>query len=154
MAIFVAISIYFFFRAEKLQREVILAKRDSNVARKENKALVDSMALLASRQEEFVKNRFLDIKQQSKDESEIIKNIAPLINNYSTIFCECLKGKERLKPMTQKCYQLIDANAYKEFSQFISKRDAQLKRMWASNNLNGFVSLVEALLILASQENS
>ena len=153
MAIFVAISIYFFFRAEKLQREVILAKRDGNAARKENKALVDSMALIASRYEEFSRNRFMELKKQNKEDNEIIKQIAPLINNYSSIFCECLKGKERLKPMTQKCYQLIDANAFKDFNQFIGKRDSQIKRMWSSNSLNGFVSLVEALLQLASQDN-
>ena len=147
MAIFVAISIYFFFRAEKLQREVILAKRDGNIARKENKVLIDSMALLASRYEEFARNRFNELKSRSQASEENIKQIAPLINNYSTIFAECLKGKERLKPITQRCYQLIDSNAFKEFNQYIGKRDAQIKRMWSSNSLNGFVSLVEALLV-------
>lgn len=151
MAIFVAISIYFFFRAEKLQREVILAKRDGNLTRKENKVLIDSMALLASRYEEFARNRFQELKSRTQTNDECIKQIAPLINNYSTIFGECLKGKERLKPMTQKCYQLIDTNAFKDFNQYIGKRDAQIKRMWSSNNLNGFVSLVEALLLHLEQ---
>jgi len=151
MAIFVAISIYFFFRAEKLQREVILAKREGNIARKENKVLIDSMALLASRYEEFARNRFQELKSRPQADEENIKQIAPLINNYSTIFTECLKGKERLKPITQKCYQLIDSNAFKEFNQYIAKRDAQIKRMWSSNSLNGFVSLVEALLVNIEQ---
>jgi len=151
MAIFVAISIYFFFRAEKLQREVILAKREGKIARKENKALVDSMALLSSRYEEFSRNRFQELKSRPQADEENINQLAPLINNYSTIFAECLKGKERLKPITQKCYQLIDSNAFKEFNQYIGKRDAQIKRMWSSNNLNGFVSLVEALLINLEQ---
>ncbi|MCJ8319426.1 MAG: hypothetical protein MJK12_07320 [Colwellia sp.] len=151
MAIFVAISIYFFFRAEKLQREVILAKRDGNIARKENKVLIDSMALLASRYEEFARNRFQELKNRPQANEENIKQIAPLINNYSTIFAECLKGKERLKPITQRCYQLIDSSAFKEFNQYLGKRDAQIKRMWSSNNLNGFVSLVEALLVNLEQ---
>ena len=151
MAIFVAISIYFFFRAEKLQREVILAKRDGNLARKENKVLIDSMALIASRYEEFARNRFQELKSRTQTNDECIKQIAPLINNYSTIFAECLKGKERLKPLTQKCYQLIDVNAFKDFNQYIGKRDGQIKRMWSSNNLNGYISLVEALLLHLEQ---
>ena len=146
MAIFIAISIYFFFRAEKLQREVILAKREGKAARKENKMLLDSMALIANRYEEFSRNRLQELKKHAGDDDETLNQITPFINNYATIFAECLRGKERLKPITQKCYQLSDANAFKEFNQFLSKRDGQVKRMWSSNNLNGYISLVEALL--------
>ena len=93
------------------------------------------------------------LKKEVKDKDENFEKIAPLINNYSIIFTECLKGKGRLKPIVQKCYLLINISAFKEFTQYIDKRDVQIKRMWSSNNLNGFIALVEGVLLYEEENN-
>ena len=150
--IFIAISIYFFFRAEKLQRELIISKRDSIISRKENKALVDSMAIIVSRHEEFSKVRLKKIKSQILEKNnqvsvEKLEIITPAINNYGIIFRECLKGKGKLHAITKRCYENHEANSFKAFTTFINQREMPLKRMWSSNNLTGYISLVEALLL-------
>ena len=96
-AIFVVISIYFFLRAEKLQRQLISQKRDSFTTRKENKVLADSMTLFATRGQEFAQARLARLKVQAKASENVqfiihVELISPLINNYSIIFRECLKG--------------------------------------------------------------
>jgi hypothetical protein len=152
-AIFIVISIYFFFRAEKLQRQIILAKRESNATRKEIKTLLDTVALLANRHEAFAKKR-LEIMATNRLYEKRVKQITPLINNYSSIFLECLKGKGRLKAMVQKCYCGVGDKTFKDFTHFLAQQDIQTKRLWATNNLNGFISLVETLLTedLANEE--
>ncbi len=65
-----------------------------------------------------------------------------------TNFRECLKGKGRLKMISQKCFENQDSSAYKKFVALIVTSDRQLKRYWSSNNLNGFLFLVDALLTL------
>ena len=152
-AIFVVISIYFFLRAEKLQRQLISQKRDSFTTRKENKALADSMTLFATRGQEFAQARLKRLKVQAKvseDEQFVIhvELISPLINNYSIIFRECLKGKGRLKAVSQKCFENHDSAAYKKFIALIVTGDKQLKRYWSSDNLNGFLFLVDSLLTI------
>ena len=152
-AIFVAISIYFFFRAETLQRKIITQQRDSSATRKENKTLVDSTTLIAMRGQEFAKARLEHLKAHSKasGNDQVMTHaelITPLINNYSIIFRECLKGKGRLKATSQKCFENQDSAAYKKFVALIVTGDKQLKRYWSSDNLNGFLCLVEALLTI------
>jgi len=150
-AIFVVTSIYFFFRAETLQRKLITQQRESLATRKENKALVESTTLLAIRGQEFAKARLQRLKAHAKGnehEQLIIHTelISPLINNYSIIFRECLKGKGRLKAVSQKCFENQDSAAYKKFVALIVTSDKKLKRYWSSDNLNGFLFLVDALL--------
>jgi len=58
-AMFVAVSIYFFFKAENLQRETILMKRDVSATKKENKSYVELMATIAQRYEDISKRRFI-----------------------------------------------------------------------------------------------
>ena len=152
-AIFVVISIYFFLRAEKLQRQLISQKRDSFITRKENKVLADSMTLFSTRGQEFAQAKLARLKVQAKsseDEQLIIhvELISPLINNYSVIFRECLRGKGRLKAVSQKCFENHDRAAYKKFVAYIVTGDKQLKRYWSSDNLNGFLFLVDALLTI------
>lgn len=153
ISVFVAASIYFFFRAEALQRELITAKRDANNANKENKVLVASMVKVASRFEEFAKKRHAQIKlaleAQEKNEAALstLQSIMPLVQNYSAIYCDCSKGSGRLQAVTKKCYENYQKNSFKEFTTFINKQDKGIKKYWASNNLSGFISLVEALLV-------
>ncbi len=149
--VFVLISIYFFFRAEKLQRKLITQQRESSSTRKENKMLVESMTLVATREQEFAKARLKRLKAYAKEnehEQLLIHTelITPLINNYSLIFRECLKGKGRLKAISQKCFENQDSSAYKKFVAMIVTSNKQLKRYWSSDNLNGFLFLVDALL--------
>mgnify|MGYP005988424771 CR=1 FL=1 len=149
--IFVAISIYFFFRAEKLQRKLLTHQRESLQTRKENKVLVESTTLVSTRGQEFAKARLQRIMDHAKEQGneQLILHcelISPLINNYSIIFKECLKGKGRLKAISQKCFENKDSTAYKKFVALIVTGDKKLKRYWGSDNLNGFLFLVDALL--------
>lgn len=150
---FVIISIYLFFRAEKLQREIITQQREGFATRKENKALVESITLVATREQEFAKAKLQRLKAHAKasdDEQLIIHTelISPLIYNYGIIFRECLKGKGRLKAISQKCFENQDSSAYKKFVALIVTSDKKLKRYWSSDNLNGFLFLVDALLTM------
>ena len=152
IAVFVIASIYFFFRAEALQREVLTLKRDINKLAKENKAMIASMVIVASRFEEFAKQRFSNIKtmlesqSQNEDVLQQLQVISPIINNYAIIYRECSKGSGQLKTIAKKCFESFEKGSFKEFVSFVNKQDKQVKKMWASNNLNGFISLVEALL--------
>ena len=149
--IFIGISIYFYFRAEGLQRTLFNAKREFNSTQKENKSYVDSMALIAKRHEDFAKHRLAQIKANQTEAIEILETITPLINNYSVIFRECLKGKGKLQAITKKCYESYDIDGFKRLVAYISKQEAHIKRMWSSNNLSGYISLIEALLLMAEQ---
>ncbi len=147
--VFVLISIYFFFRAEKLHRQLINQQRESLSTRKENKLLVESTALIATRGQEFAKARLQQLKANANNNEQLllhIELITPLINNYSIIFRECLKGKGRLKAISQKCFENQGNSAYKKFVALIVTSDRKLKRYWSSDNLNGFLFLVEGLL--------
>ncbi len=149
---FVVISVYFFLRTEKLQRQLIIQKRESANIYKENKALADSLALVASRHEEAARYRLKlmkeDVQQLNHEKNiEYCELISPIINNYGSVFRECIKGKGRLKKITQKCFSNNDANDFKKFISLIMQSEKQVKRYWSSNNLNGFILLVESLLL-------
>lgn len=151
MVLFVLISIYFFFRAEKLQRQLMIQQRQSSDTRKENKALVESMVLIATRGQEFSINRLQRLKKYGSTNEQLMIHaelISPLINNYSIIFMECLKGKGKLKTVSKKCFENSNSAAYKKFVALIVTSDEQLKRYWASDSLSGFLFLVDALLTL------
>lgn len=155
-ALFIIISVYYFFRAEKLQRQIIQQQRDSSATRKENKVLVESLSLVALREQEFAKVRLLRIKNyantvDNKKVQQHVELITPLINSYSLIFRECLKGRGRLKAMCQKCFEKQDPKAYKNFVAMIVTSDKNLKRYWASDSLNGFLFLVDALLSIEAE---
>ena len=156
--VFVLTSIYFFFRAEKLQRKLITQQRDSSSTRKENKMLVETMTLVATREQEFAKERLkrLKIYAKSNELEQLLIHaelISPLINNYSIIFQECLKGKGRLKAISQKCFENQDSSAYKKFVAMLVTSNKELKRYWSSDNLNGFLFLVDALLTYEDQHD-
>jgi hypothetical protein len=145
--LFSALSVYFYFRAEGLQRALSNAKKEFYSTQKENKLYMDSMALIAKRHEGFVKNRLQIIKENEILELETIEIITPLINNYAAIFIECLKGKGKLQPIAKKCYESYGDESFNKLVAYVSKQDASIKRMWSSNNLSGYISLIEALLL-------
>ena len=151
LALFIGISIYFFFRAEKLQRLLTAQKREVYQSRKDAKLLSDSMILVASKYEEFAKFRLQALKNKLHDaeepESPQLELLTPLVNNYAAIYRACLSAKEQLKPATKKCYDSYRADAFGKFITLIQKKEKHVQRMWSSNNLNGFISLIEALII-------
>ena len=148
-ALFVFISVYFFFRAEKLQRSIFLLKRDTAITQKENQIFSKSMALMAGNTEVFAKNRLelLLKKNNSKDILAELALIKPFIDGYSLIFKECLMKKGRLQAATKKCFSEQGEDVYKEFFENVIKKDSKIQRLWNSNNFIGFISLVEALLV-------
>ena len=151
VAIFILVSVYFYFRAEKLQQELRAARREFSQSKKDSKAIADKMALVASRYEEFAKTRLKALQEHKlaniPELEKEIQFIAPLINNYGAIFRACLSSKEQLKPMSEKCFEAVSPGSFKGFVTYINSKEANIRKMWSSNNLNGFISLVEALLI-------
>jgi hypothetical protein len=126
---------------------------------KENKLLVESVTLVATREQEFSKAKLQRLKAYAKaNNSEQLmlhtELISPLINNYSIIFRECLKGKGQLKAVSQKCFENQDSSAYKKFVALIVTSDKILKRYWSSDNLNGFLLLVDALLTMDNDNDN
>ena len=105
---------------------------------------------VSTRYEEFAQHRLQTIKdklaQLEEGEDRQLLIIGPLIKNYSLIFRESMKGQAQLKAITQKCYESQKKHSYKEFTTFIASCESHVKRMWSGNNLNGFISLVEAML--------
>ncbi|WP_286263508.1 hypothetical protein [Thalassotalea atypica] len=151
VVIFILVSIYFYFRAEKLQQELRVIRREFTQSKKDSKAIADKMALVASRHEEFAKFR-LKLIQECKLANKVelekqIQFIAPLINNYGAIFRACSSSKDQLKPMSEKCFEGLNPGSYNGFVTYINGKEAHIRKMWSSNNLIGFISLVEALLI-------
>ncbi len=148
-ALFVFISIYFFLRAEKLQHSILLLKRETAKAQKENQILSKSMGLMAGNTEDFAKSRLKLLLNKKKDQktSDELALIKILIDNYSIIFKECLMKKGKLHTITRKYCSAQGSEAYKEFFDKIIKNNSKIQRLWNSNNLIGFVCLVEALLV-------
>jgi len=146
MAIFVAVSIYFFLKAENLQREIIIMKRGLSATKKENKAYVDMMAIIAQRYEEVAKQRFIDLRAESTEEVAMFDIVAPMINNYATIFNQSIRGKGQLQVAVEKVYEGSQKGSYKDLNNFIARSDKEISRAWSSNNINGFIMLVEGCL--------
>jgi hypothetical protein len=152
--VFVVLSVYFYFRAEGLQLALFNAKKESSNTKKENKFYIDSMAIIAKRNEDFVKHRLQIIKDGEILELETIEIITPLINNYAAIFIECSKGKGKLQPIAKKCYESYGDEAFRKLVAHVTKQEASVKRMWSSNNLSGYISLIEALLLGSSKKSA
>lgn len=152
--LFIGLSVYFYFRAEGLQRTLYNVKKESSSTQKENKLYMESMAIIAKRHEDFAKHRLQIIKEREILELETIDIITPLINNYSAIFIECLKGKGKLQPIAKKCYENYDDEGFKKLVTYVSKQEANVKRMWSSNSLSGYISLIEALLLGNKEKNA
>jgi len=145
IVLFVGISIYFFLKAEALQRQILLHKRETATLKKESKLLIDSMALIAKRNEEFLKRRIKQIID-NKGESEGLALLSSLSHFYATIFISSAKGKGQLHKAVKNCCEGYEAGSYKKLTTYIASQDQQIKRLWGNNNLNGFISLIEALL--------
>lgn len=142
IGIFVAVSIYYYFRAEGLQLQLIAIKRELFETKKESQALLEASALIAQKSEELLKQRFKFI-QENSGEDKTIEMFAPLINNYSKIFTEAMRGKGQLHKITQKCYEGVHFGSFRKFTGFIGSLDTPIKRAWGMNNVSGLITFVE-----------
>ena len=150
-AIFVLVSIYFYFRSERLESELVKLKQETAQTRKDNKQLTDAMALVAAKQEEFYQHRFNSLVDMAKEkdapQQSELELISPLISNYGSIFRACLLQKGQLKVVTEKCCESYNKGSHKQFLKFVSNNEIHIKRMWSQNNLKGYLGLVEALIL-------
>ncbi len=107
------------------------------------------MALLASSHEDFVKTRFnlLVAKAEQTSQKSEVELLKPLVNNYAVIFRECLIDKGKMQAIIKMPFKSQENEAFKEFASKIIKTDTKLQRLWGSNNLSGFIALVESLLM-------
>ncbi|WP_448213984.1 hypothetical protein [Colwellia sp. MEBiC06753] len=155
-AIFVVVSIYFYFRSERLQHELVGQRRETAQMRKENRLFADIFAVVAAKQEEFLEFRFNKLKERAEKSAPTVVSdltlISPLITNYATIFRACASGKTQLKTISEQCLESYRVGSFKEFQRFISGQEKYIKRMWANNNLNGYMSMIEALLTEKQKE--
>jgi hypothetical protein len=155
IVMFVLISIYFYFRTEKLEREVVKQKQSSSLANKENTVLADTIVNVGQKNAEFAKHRLkrISLKVESLEkysreaQEQRIEIISPLINNYDLIFQDSVKAKGRLKLITKECYDSVSPTAFQSFGSFIKRSEKHIARNWSSNNLAGFITLVEGLLL-------
>lgn len=146
IAIFVAVSIYFFFKAEELQRTVMLKKKELSATKKENKNYLEMMAIIAQRYEKISVQRFIELRTALPEKAEKFDIIAPMINNYATIFNDSVRTKGKLQSSVKKVYESYQKGSYKLLSNYITQADKEVKSAWSSNNINGFIILVDALL--------
>ena len=146
IAIFVVVSIYFYFRSENLYRQLMAVKKESSTIKKESKLMAESFAIVAQKNDEFVKFRFSK-QQKNNPNNEGIQLLQPVINNYADIFRECMRGKGNLHKIVQKCCENYQSGSYKLLTYYISNQDVHIKRMWTSNTINGFMSFIEAILL-------
>ncbi len=154
--VFIAIMVYLFFRAEKLQQKLMKSQSESRNARKESQALLESLMLIIAKQDESIKQRLHQIKaleEKNDKQSSSLAIINPLLINFALIARECLKGKGQLSIIVKKCYENSEPGSYKAFTLWIKTQDTKIKRMWSANTLSGYLSLVEALLVLQSQSS-
>lgn len=150
LAIFVVVSIYFYFRSERLAHELVQQKRESAVTRKENKQLADMFAVVALKQEELYQFRFNKLRERAEKEAPSVASdmalVSPLVNNFANVYRGCSTGTNQLKVVSQQCFENYKTGSFKEFLRFISGQEKHIKRMWGTNNLVGFLSTMEALL--------
>jgi len=151
VCLFIAVGIFFFFKSEKLQEELRVNRKEHSLSQKNGKALADTLALITSKQEEFLKARLEQLTLKNEKQhlplADEIRFLTPLIHNYGIIFREGLRAKALIKPIVQKCVESQYPGTYKEFTLFMDQQDRGIRKLWAQNNVNGFVSLVEALLL-------
>jgi len=155
LVLFIIISVYFFFRAERFQRLLNTANRENKLTQKENKTLYEAMAITFGHHEEFLKQRLSIVKQRKElanDSTKELDLISPLIQNYALIAKECLKSQNQLFKTIQKCYMAGEVNRFNELQTYIKTKDKVVQRMWSSNHLKGFLSLAEALVIEQEQQ--
>lgn len=146
IVVFVVVSVYYYFRSEKLYAELKAVKKEASVIKKESKMMVDAFAVIAKKNEDFINFRFQALQEQSKDNESIVL-LTPLVSNYATIFRESIRAKGEMHKIAQKCCESYQSGSFKRLSTYIATQDAHIKRAWSSNNIKGFVTFMEGMII-------
>lgn len=144
IGIFIAASIYYYFKSEGLNQQLVGLKRELFETRKESQALLEASALMAQKSEEMLKQRFTMI-QNRLGENSSVDVYAPLVNNYAKIFLETMRGKGKMHKVTQKCYEGFQVGSYRKFTGFVNSLDTPIKRAWGQNNLSGLITFIELI---------
>ena len=155
IVVFVLTSVYFYFRAEALERDIIKQKRSLKLAQKESTSLTDTFVIIGQKNADFAKHRLTAIEEslEALDEDvreaqeSKIRTISPLINYYNVIFHDSINVKGRVMKVTKECFDGVSPRAFQEFVTFIKHGEQHLGRSWTSNSLTGFITLVESLLL-------
>ncbi|MDO6425972.1 hypothetical protein Q4489_03060 [Thalassotalea sp. 1_MG-2023] len=146
LAIFIAVSVYFYFKAESLQQQLIAAKREMNNAKKEAKVLIESVAVIARKNEEVVKNRARNLQERDTQiDAEFLDLLHPFINNYAVIYTEALREKGKLHKITKKCFESYQKNSYRKFTGQIGVMKPHINRAWSENNIAALITFTEAI---------
>ncbi len=144
IGIFIAASIYYYFKAEGLNQQLVGIRRELFETRKESQTLLEASTLIAQKSEEMLKQRFTMI-QNRLGEDKSVDIYAPLINNYAKIFLETMRGKGQMHKVTQKCYEGFQVGSYRRFTGFVGSLDTPIKRAWGQNNLSGLITFIELI---------
>lgn len=143
--IFVAASIYFYFKAEGLHQQLLATRKELTNTKKEAKVLVDSFALIARKSEETLKQR-IKFAHESGANTEVMEVFTPFVNNYGTIFAATIKGNGEMHKATQRCYETYHKGSFRKFTGYIGTLESNIKRAWSSNNLTGLITFSEAVM--------
>jgi hypothetical protein len=147
------VSVYYYFRSEKLYAELKNVKKEASTIKKESKMMVDSLAVIAKQNEDFMNFRFKAIQEYSKDNESLVL-LTPLITHYATIFRESIRGKGEMHKIAKKCCESYQSGSFKRLSAHIASQDTHIKRAWSSNNIKGFISFMEAMIITLEKSNT
>ena len=146
ISIFAFISVYFFFQAESLNRKLVLANKDVKAIKKEKKETSDALRIIANKNQKFIQSRFEKLKEKNSNNEDFqLLNI--MVNNYGTIFLESLKERGRLHKISKKCFENSEQGSYKNLITYIATQEQEIKSLWGSNNISGYISFVEVLLM-------
>lgn len=155
LAIFIAVSIYFYFKAEGLQQQLISLKREAKNAKKESKTLIESLAIIARKSEEVVKNRARQLQEHNtKSNEDFLELLHPFVNNYAVIYTETLREKGQLHKITKKCFESYQNGSYRKFTGQIGTLPPHINRAWSGNNIAALITFTEAIFYyLENPEN-
>ncbi len=150
---FLGICIFLFYRAEGLQSKLNAVQKEVKTTNKANQNLIDIMAIVALKNEEFAVKRLVALKDEEPETAQDITTITPFITHYSMIIREVMKGNGQLSVVVNKLYEGAEKGSFKRFTNYISRQDASIKRLWSTNNIASYISLVEALLIHLEEQS-
>lgn len=154
LVIFLIASVYFFFRAESLQKRLLIEKKKTKQAEKDNQGFVDTMLMSSSKYQDFAVYRVKTIQDSANKLSQMPEKLADDLNvsklffeNYGKIFIDAMTGKTGPKRSCQESLIQVNKETYRLFIEMTNRQDKTIRRMWNSDNLAGFVSFSEALLL-------
>lgn len=144
--VFVVLSVYYYFRSEKLAVELKGIKKEASIIKKESKVMIDAFAIVVKKNEDFIHFRFKAAQENCKD-NELIVLLTPLVTNYATICRESIRGKDEMHKIAKKCCENYQSGSFKRLTIYINSQESHIKRAWNSNNLKGFVTFMESMVL-------